>query len=193
MSFKELVIKNRSCRGFDEGVKVSREQLLEMVECARLTPSSRNLQPLKYYLSYTDGNNATIQSITKWAAGLPNLDIPYKGQRPTAFIVICYDKDLGGENITPFLKDVGITAQTILLAATEMGLNGCMIGNFSPEKLAAALSLSDNLVPSLVIGIGKGVENIVLTDIKDGKTGYYRDDNNTHYVPKRTLEEEIIN
>lgn len=193
MSFKELVLKNRSCRGFDENIKVTREQLLEMVECARLTPSSRNLQPLKYYLSYTDESNATIQSLTKWAAGLPHLNIPYAGQCPTAFIVICYDKDLGGDNITPFLKDVGITAQTILLSATEMGLNGCMIGNFSPEKLATALSLSDNLVPSLVIGLGKGIERIVLTDINEGKTGYFRDDNNTHYVPKRTLEEELLN
>jgi len=193
MSFKELVLKNRSCRGFDESIKVTREQLLEMVECARLTPSSRNLQPLKYYLSYTDESNAAIQALTKWAAGLPHLSIPYVGQHPTAFIVICYDKNLGGDSITPFLKDVGITAQTILLAATEMGLNGCMIGNFNPEKLATAISLSDNLVPSLVIGLGKGIERIVLTDINEGKTGYFRDDNNTHYVPKRTLEEELIN
>ena len=193
MSFKELVLESRSYRGFDESVKVSREQLLEMIDCARLTPSTRNLQPLKYYLSYSDETNRIIQSLTKWAAGLPHLDIPYSGHRPTAFIVICFDKNLCGENTTPFLKDVGITAQTILLAATHMGLNGCMIGNFSPDKLTCALALSDNLMPSLVIGLGKGDEKIVLTNITDGKTGYYRDDNDTHYVPKRTLEEELIN
>ena len=193
MNFKDLVLKNRSCRGFDESYSITRDQLLEMIDCARLTPSSRNLQPIKYYISNTKESNDTILSLTKWAAGLPNLNLPYDGHKPTAFIVVCYDKLIGGENITPFLKDVGIVSQTILLAATEMGLNGCMIGNFSPEKLSSALLLSDNLIPSLVIGLGKSNENIVLTDINDGKIGYYRDDNDTHFVPKRKLEEEIIN
>lgn len=192
MSFKELVIKNRSFRGFDESIKITRQQLLDMIECARLTPSTRNLQPLKYYISYTEETNAVILSLTKWAAGLPSLNLPYENHKPTAFIVVCYDKTLVGENATPFLKDVGIVSQTILLAATEMGLNGCMIGSFSAEKLASALSLSENLVPSLVIGLGKGDESIVITDMKDNKTGYYRDENDIHYVPKRKLEDLII-
>ena len=192
MSFKELVLKNRSFRGFDESVKITREQLLDMIECARLTPSSRNLQPLKYFISYTKETNDIILGLTKWAAGLPSLSLPYENHKPTAFIVVCFDKSLGGENITPFLKDVGIVSQTILLSATEMGLNGCMIGNFSPEKLASALSLTENLIPSLVIGLGKGDEQIVLTDIVDNKIGYYRDESDMHYVPKRKLEDLII-
>lgn len=193
MNFKDLVIKNRSYRGFDESVKIARHQLLDMIDCARLAPSSRNLQPLKYFISNTEETNDIILRLTKWAAGLPSLNLPYECHRPAAFIVVCYDKAIGGEIITPFLKDVGIVSQTILLAATEMGFNGCMIGNFNPEKLANALSLSENLLPSLVIGLGKADENIILTDIKNGNTGYYRDEQDNHYVPKRKLEEELIN
>lgn len=39
---KDLVLKNRSYRGFDESVRISRETLEGFVDCARLCPSSVN-------------------------------------------------------------------------------------------------------------------------------------------------------
>ena len=73
--------------------------------------------------------NAVIQPLTGWARQLPELDLPFEGHRPTAFVVICHDTDIA-ENAERFYKDVGITAQTMLLCATDMGYGGCMIGNF---------------------------------------------------------------
>lgn len=49
---KDLVLKNRSYRGFDESVRISRETLEGFVDCARLCPSSVNKQPLKYFLAW---------------------------------------------------------------------------------------------------------------------------------------------
>jgi hypothetical protein len=40
--------------------------------------------------------------------------------------------------------------------------------------------------------IGKPAEDIVLTEVVDGKTGYYRDAEDRHYVPKRALEDLVI-
>ena len=51
---RDLARKSRSWRGYDESRKVSREELVEMVECARLCPSSVNMQPLKYYLAWEE-------------------------------------------------------------------------------------------------------------------------------------------
>ena len=48
---KDLLLKNRSYRGYDETRAVTREELVDLVEHARLTPSSVNKQALKYYLS----------------------------------------------------------------------------------------------------------------------------------------------
>jgi len=45
---KELVKKNRSCRRFYQEKKLTRQQLMELVEVARLTPSAANRQPFKY-------------------------------------------------------------------------------------------------------------------------------------------------
>ncbi len=49
---RDLVLKNRSYRGFDESVRISRETLEGFVDCARLCPSSVNKQPLKYFLAW---------------------------------------------------------------------------------------------------------------------------------------------
>ncbi|MCD8397433.1 MAG: nitroreductase family protein [Lachnospiraceae bacterium] len=193
MNLKELVKANRSYRGYDENRRVTREELLEMIDCARLTASSVNQQPLRYYLAYEKEDVDRIQPLTKWARGLPQMELPHPGMCPTAFVVICQDIHVC-ESLTRFSRDVGIVAQTILLAATEMGLGGCMIGNFSPAKISEALQLPAYLVPLLVVAIGKPAETIVMTEIgPDEPTNYYRDENDVHYVPKRRLEDIVIN
>ena len=193
MNFKDLVIKNRSYRGFDESVKITRQQLEELVDCARLAPAAQNIQPLKYYLSCDSDTNGIIQPLTRWAGALPDHNLPYEGHRPTAFIVICFDKTIGGEEPAKFMKDVGICAQTIMLAAAYQDINGCMIGAFSAEKVAQALSLPSHLHPVLILALGKGDEDIKIVEVQNSATKYYRDANDTHYVPKRSLAEELIN
>ncbi|MCD8336714.1 MAG: nitroreductase family protein [Lachnospiraceae bacterium] len=193
MNMKELVKANRSYRGYDESRRVTREELMEMVDCARLTASSVNQQPLRYYLACEKEDTDRIQPLTKWARGLPQMELPHPGMCPTAFIIICQDIRIC-ESQTRFSRDVGIVAQTILLAATEMGLGGCMIGNFSPAKLSETLQLPAYLAPLLVVAIGKPAETVVLTEIgPDEPTDYYRDEKDVHYVPKRRLEDIVIN
>ena len=62
---KDLVLANRSYRGYDESRKITKEELLEFVDCARLTPSSVNGQPFKYYLAWEKECVDKIQSMTK--------------------------------------------------------------------------------------------------------------------------------
>ncbi len=189
---KDLLKKSRSYRGYDESYLVTREQLLELVDCARYAPSSVNLQPLKYRLVYGD-EVKTLQPLTKWARALPQLTLPHPGHCPTAFIVICQDLEIS-DSIPRFQKDVGIVAQSMLLAAVEMGLGGCMIGNFNAGEVKKALSLPEKAAPVLVVAIGKPDEKIVLTQIDPGQsTDYYRDENDVHYVPKRKLEDIVLN
>lgn len=192
MMFKDLVRANRSCRGFDESRRVTEEELLELVDCARLTASSVNQQPLRYYLAWEKAEVDKIQGMTKWAGMLPQLELPHKGMCPTAFIVICQDLTVS-ESLAKFQKDVGIAAQTILLAATEMGLGGCMIGNFGADTMRRGLGVSGNLAPLLIVAIGKPAEKIVLTEIGMGESSaYYRDEADVHYVPKYRLEDIVI-
>ncbi|MCL1822509.1 MAG: nitroreductase family protein, partial [Prolixibacteraceae bacterium] len=63
----ELIKKNRSFRRFHQNVTISESDLLEMVENARLTPSGRNAQTLRYALSNTAELNAKIFPTLSWA------------------------------------------------------------------------------------------------------------------------------
>ena len=188
---KELVLQNRSYRGFDAKYHFSEQQLRELVDHARLSPSSVNAQPFRYYLSWEAEEVARLNPLTNWAKGLPQLTLPHPGMEPTGFIIICQDM-VWGESIARYQKDIGIVAQTILLAAAEQQLGGCMIGNFSPRAVKEALELSEGLEPVLIIALGKPAERVVLTEVgEDGSVAYYRDDEDVHYVPKRRLDDTI--
>lgn len=189
MELKELVAKNRSYRRFYEE-PISEETLKELVALARITPSAANAQALKYRLVYTKEENEKVFQTLRWAGALLDWDGPKEGERPSAYIVILCDQTLGKNKMT----DDGIVAQTILLGAVEKGLGGCMLGNVKREELAEALGIDrERFAIDLVLALGKPKETVVLVDLPEsGDTRYYRDDAKVHYVPKRSLEELIL-
>ena len=187
MNFRELVLKNRSTRAFDPERRISREELEQLVDLARLTPSAVNLQPLKYLLSWQEETNALILAHTAWAGLLKDISLPPEGKGPTGYIVICIDTQIAKNAAT----DVGIAAQTILLGAAEKGLSGCMIGAIDP-KLHDLLGLKEQYRISLIVAMGRGAEDIRLVETRGNDTAYYRE-GDAHYVPKRPLEEILIN
>ena len=187
---KELLYDNRTCRTFDESRLISREELCDMVDCARVTPSSANIQPLSYRLVYDKAEVAVLMPHTKWAGALPALELPPSGHCPTAFIVICQDTEKFGD-ASRFKCDVGIAALAIYLRAAEMGIAGCMIGSFDKVQTAELLSLPNSVTPLLIIALGKADEKRCIVPLKDGQTKYYRE-NGIHCVPKRELEDIIL-
>ena len=189
---KDLVMRNRSYRGYDRSVRMTRGDLLSLVDLCRFTASSMNRQALKFHVSSEEEEVMAIQRLTGWARRLPDLNLPFPGSEPTGFVVICIDESLGGK--AAFQRDAGAAAEVMLLAAVEKGFGGCMIGTFDSRALSELLSLPEKVVPDLVVAFGKPDEKIILTDVgSDGGTGYYRSpDGRTHYVPKRTLEDILI-
>ena len=165
---------------------------MELVDIARLCPSSANIQPLCYYLAWEPDEVARIQEQTRWAGAITHMKLPHLGMEPPAFIVILQDTKIN-DSMTRFQKDVGIVAQTMLLAAAEKGLGGCMIGSFHKPQLKELLNLPEGVEPNLIVALGKPAEKVVLTDVgEDGSTKYYRDAEDTHYVPKRSLKELVL-
>jgi len=188
---KELVNKCRSYRRFDGSVSISRGELLELVDLARMTASTGNSQALKYYISCDKETNEKVFSTLKWAAALPDWNGPEEGERPSAYIVILCDQRLGRNK----LWDDGITAQTMMLGAVEKGYGGCMFGSVDRARLLELLGLSpEEYSVDLVLALGKPLEEVRIVPVpENGDVSYYRDENQVHYVPKRSLEEVILN
>lgn len=189
---RDLVIDNRSYRSFDESRRIGREDLVDLVDTVRLCPSAVNRQPLKYRLVSEPEEVEEVLSHTHWAGLLPDVKLPPDGHHPTAFIAVCCDRTIT-ENPDSARTDCGIAAQTILLMATELGFGGCMIGAFEREEVALSLRLPKKLSPMLLIALGVPDETVMICDLpKDGNTAYFRDKANLHFVPKRSLEDVIV-
>jgi nitroreductase len=184
---KELLLKNRSYRRFDEKHSISEEDLRDMVDSARLSASARNSQPLKYVLVNDRQMNEKVFPCTAWAGYLKDWDGPLPGERPAAYIVQLHDTQIA----SGYFCDDGIAAQSILLTAVEKGLGGCIIASVKKEKLAEILDLPDHLKIIQVIALGKPAETVVIDDIKDDDVKYWRDEESIHHVPKRTVDELI--
>lgn len=187
---KELVTKCRSFRRFDGSAEIAKEDLLELVDLARMTASTANSQALKFFISNEKEMNDKLFETIGWAGALPDWDGPIEEERPTAYIVILCDKKLG----TNKLYDDGITAQTIMLGAVEKGLGGCMIANCNRVKISEILGINnDDYSVDLVLAIGKPVETVKVVPMpENGDVRYYRDENQVHYVPKRSLDEVLF-
>ena len=189
---KELVASSRSFRSFDESKVFTAKELENLVDTARFSSSAANRQPLKYKICVDKAEVEKLLSLTKWAGFLPDLNLPPEGHHPTAFIVICHDTSVCPETKYSAV-DVGIAAQTIMLAACEGGYGGCMIGAFDPDAVSDALRLSLKYRPVLLLALGIPDEMVFITEIgKDGDTKYFRDKMGIHYVPKRSLESVLI-
>ncbi|WP_333646941.1 nitroreductase family protein [Lacrimispora sp.] len=187
---KDLVTKCRTYRRFYEEESISLEDLRDLVDLARLAPSSANSQALKFRLCNTPEENAKVFNTLSWAGALPEWKGPEEGERPSAYIIILCDLSLGKNKF----HDDGITAQTMMLGAVEKGYGGCILASVQREKLARALGIDISRYSlDLVLALGKPKEEVVLVPMKeDGNVRYYRDENQVHYVPKRELDDIII-
>lgn len=185
----DLIARSRSCRRFDESVAIEQSTLEGLVELARLSPSAGNLQPLKYILSCDPETNAEIFPHLTWAGYLKEWPGPAEGEKPSAYIVILGDTKVSRN----FGCDHGIAAQSMLLGAAEQGLAGCMIGLIARDDLRGTLSIPSRYEILLVLALGKPAEQVVIEEVgPQGDIKYWRDDESTHHVPKRSLQDLIV-
>ena len=180
-----MLVKNRSTRGYDASYRVRMDQLRRIVAVNTKLASARNRQSLRFRLVTAD-EACKVLPFIRMGAGLKGLSLPLEGTEPNAFIIVC--STIEPRNST--FVDLGISAQSMLLQAVEMGLNGLCIMDFDSGRLVDALQLP--YAPLLVIAVGKSAEKIQLVDInEDGNRSYYRE-NGVHYVPKVIVDDLII-
>jgi len=186
---RELVKKSRSYRRFDEQRRIAEETIIELVDIARFCPSARNRQPLRYVVSTDPEKTARIRDCLLFALDLPDWGGPVEGERPVAYITI-----VTTDKCTPFTgHDIGIAAQTMMLAAAERGFAGCMLGSIKKKELRSVLVLPKQYEIRLVLAFGYPAEQVVIEQVgSDRDTKYWRDSAGCHHVPKRSLSEVLV-
>ena len=186
---KDLVERNRSYRRFYQDVRITKEELIELVDLARLAPSAKNNQPLKYFISNTSEVNNKIFETLTWAGYLKDWDGPKEGEKPSAYIIVFLDKNITDNNYC----DHNLAVQNILLGAVEKDFGGCIIAAFNRKKITEIVSPGINIEPLLVLALGKPKEEINLYEINpNDDIKYWRNSDQIHQVPKRKLDDILI-
>lgn len=183
----------RSYRRYRANERIETQLLRSWVDSTRLVASSGNAQPLRYKIVEDDEQRDLVFACLAWARDLPAWSGPAPQERPSAYIVICHDESRAlSEAFTAW--DEGIAAQTIMLQATESGYGGCMIASIKKRSLARAIGVDGaSIVPDLVIALGKPAEEVRVVDVPDnGSITYWRDDDDVHHVPKRSLADVLL-
>ncbi len=186
---REFIVKNRSYRRYYEDYQISRETLLELIDLARLSPSSMNLQPLRYVIVNTPERCELIFQNVTWAAYLKDWGGPKEGERPSAYIILLAEKDISKN----YLIDAGLATQSILLGAVEKGLGGCIMGSLNRDRVRELFKIPDKYEIIYAIAIGKPRGEVVIEEVRLGEDiRYWRDENGIHHVPKRRLEDILL-
>ncbi len=122
MKFKEVLEKRRSIRKY-KNTPVPREKLLKILEAARIAPSAGHRQPWHFIVVE---NKDTIKKLAKqeWAAGAPVMIVGLADQEASPGWCI---------------NDLGVAFEHIVLAATDLGLGTCWMGQSNREDLVKSL------------------------------------------------------
>jgi nitroreductase len=184
----DQILNRRSIRVYDENVKISREEMNQILTEAMLAPSSRNQQPwrfvvvdtklgkeklglaMPYNLNQLNTSAAMIvvfQDLQKYKLAEVMLD-----QQLQAGMITQADKEKNLKMINdliPTLKpesleregliDCGLVAMQLMIVARFHGYDTCPIGGFERDKINDALDYDKaRFKPVMIVSIGKAKE-----------------------------------
>ncbi len=181
-TFSELVQARRSANNFVEGIKIPQSELEEMFSLARLAPSAYNLQHTHYKVVSDEGLKEKIRDAAygQYKIHTASAVIVVLGDKNAylqASEIYSGLKMLGAMSEDAFdqtiadihnayagkdafqhdeaIRNASLSAMQFMLIAKDKGWDTCPMIGFDAQAVKAALNLSDNMVPVMLITIGK--------------------------------------
>ncbi len=186
--FVDVMKRARSYRRFRQEPAPSMQELENLIDIVRLTPSTANKQPLKYILVTDERRLPDVFSCLKWAGYLQDWSGPSLDEQPTAYVIILSNPALSQN---PGI-DVGLAAQSMILGAQEQGYGTCLLAAIDRPRLQELLDIPESLEIQLVAALGTPGEEVRLAAVNSaGDIRYWRDKEGVHYVPKRSRDDLI--
>lgn len=187
--FKEIVTGRRSIKNYDKSVKISREEMEEILTLATLAPSSVNMQPWRFLVIESPEGKATLAPLARYnqnqvetssaviavfgdmnnfdnseeiygkAVDLGLMSLEVKENILSLFTGY-YETITSEEMKEVVLIDGGLVSMQLMLAARAYGYDTNPIGGYEKDKIAEAFGLDkDRYVPVMLISIGKAADN----------------------------------
>ena len=141
MKVFDAIQRRHSVRQYEEK-DVSKEQILRVLEAARLAPSASNRQPWHFIIVTDKEKKKKIAQSGRWAG--------FVDEAP-ALIVGCGDR-----SVSPkwYPVDVTIAMEHIVLEAEELGLGTCWVGSFDGNVVKDLLKIPEKFKVVALLPIG---------------------------------------
>ncbi|UKS29686.1 nitroreductase family protein [Paenibacillus sp. HWE-109] len=187
--FNQIVAGRHSIKKYDPTVKISRDEMTEILRKATLAPSSVNMQPWRFLIIESPKAKAILAPLSRFNQrqvetssaviaifgdlnSINNAEAIYGKAVELGFMPMeVKEKQLAAiskyyEQMTPevnretVLIDSGLVSMQLMLVARAHGYDTNAIGGYEKDKIAEAFGLDpERYVPVMLISIGKAVDN----------------------------------
>jgi nitroreductase len=164
MDVKEAIKKRRAYRSL-KPVKITKDFIKDLAECAQITASCFNNQPWQYVFVYEkemlEKMHEALSSGNEWAHKASMIIVVLGRQKDDCVI---HDRIY-------YRFDIGMATEAMILRATELGLVAHPIAGYSPRKTREVLGIPDDVDVIALVIVGRQSDEInpVMSDkqIKD--------------------------
>ena len=177
MEFKDVINTRRSLRDFDNSAEINDTDLNYIIDAARKTPTSFNIQNWRFVAIRDRGIKEKIRRAA-WDQAQVGVN--------SVLIALCADLNAWNDDTERYwaangeetaqhmasmtqgfykdrpetqrdeaMRSVGMAATAIMLAATDLGYQCSPMIGFDPAATGAAINMPDGHVVGMLIAIGK--------------------------------------
>jgi nitroreductase len=180
MNVTEAIINRRSIKHYDTAHKLSEQEIAKLMALAMLSPTSFNIQHwrfvvvtdpvLRHQIRAVSWNQAQVEEASLLIVITADLNAwakepaRYWANAPQAvqdYLVPAigqFYKNNDQAQRDEAMRSCGIAAQTIMLAAKEMGYDTCPMVGFDFDAVTKLLNLPADHIPAMFITVGKALK-----------------------------------
>jgi nitroreductase len=180
MNVTEAIVKRRSVKVFDPNHKMSEQEIAKLMSLAMLSPTSFNIQnwrfvvvtdvALRKQLRAASWDQAQVEEaslaivlsadLNSWEKNPARywVNAPKAAQDFLVPAIISFYKDNAQVQRDEAMRSCGIAAQTIMLAAKEMGYDTCPMIGFDVDAVSKLINLPADHVPGMLVVVGKALK-----------------------------------
>ncbi|WLV24626.1 nitroreductase family protein [Aciduricibacillus chroicocephali] len=187
--FNKIVTERRSIKNYDKSVKISQEEMTEILKLATRAPSSVNMQPWRFLVIESPEAKATLTPLVRfnqtqvetssaviavfgdmnnyekfeeiYGAAVEKGFMPLEVKEEIHAAFSGYFEEISREDMKDVvLIDGGLVSMQIMLAARAYGYDTNPIGGYEKDKVTEVFGLDkDRYIPVMLISIGKAADN----------------------------------
>jgi nitroreductase len=187
--FNKIVTERRSIKNYDPSVKISREEMAEILTFATRAPSSVNMQPWRFLVIESPEAKAKLAPLARfnqtqvetssaviavfgdlnnfekfeeiYGAAVEKGFMPLEVKERIQASFSSYFETISREEMKEVvLVDGGLVSMQLMLAARAYGYDTNPIGGYEKDQIAEAFGLDkDRYIPVMLISLGKAADN----------------------------------